>query len=72
MRFLDSIVPAAEWPDLTRTLLEAAQALPPEARRSLNRLTAADTRDIDLADLVRSAAVPGLKSRIRDFRSGSR
>lgn len=72
MRFLDSIVPAAEWPDLVRTLSAAAQALPPEARRRLNGLTAADTRDIDLADLVRSAAVPGLKSRIRDFRSGSR
>lgn len=72
MRFLDSIVPHTEWPDLTRTLLDAAQALAPDARGRLNRLTVADTRDIDLAELVRSAAVPGLKARIRDFRSGPR
>jgi hypothetical protein len=37
------------------------------ARAMLNRLTAADTGDSDLADLVRSAAAPGLKSRIRAF-----
>lgn len=72
MRFLDSVVPDAEWPELTRTLLDAATALAPEARRRLNRITAADTRDVDLAELVRSAASPGLKNRIQAFRSGSR
>ena len=72
MRFLDSVVPTAQWPDLTRTLFDAATALAPDARQRLNRITAADTRDLDLADLVRSAATPGLKDRIREFRSGSR
>lgn len=72
MRFLDSIVPQAEWPELTQTLLQAARPLAADARQRLNRLTATDTRDADLAELVRSAAEPGLKARIRDFRSGPR
>lgn len=72
MRFVDSIVPAAEWPDFTQTLYAAATALAPDARIRLNRITAPDSRDIDLAELVRSAAQPGLKARIQEFRSASR
>lgn len=72
MRFLDAIVPHVEWPDFTQALYAAATALPPAARSRLNRITAMDTRDIDLAELVRSAALPGLKARIQDFRGGSR
>lgn len=72
MRFIDSIVPTAEWPDFTQTLYAVATALAPDARSRLNRITAPDTRDIDLAELVRSAAQPGLKARIQEFRTGSR
>jgi hypothetical protein len=72
LQFLESVVPPAEWPDLIPTLLESARSLTPESRRRLNSMTAADTRDADLADLVRSAAVPGLKRRIREFRSPPR
>jgi len=34
------------------------------ARVPSHRIPAPDTRDADLADLVRSAAAPGLKARI--------
>jgi len=71
MRFIDSIVPHTEWPELTQTLYAAATALHPPARATLNRLTAPDSRDADLADLVRSAAQPGLKARIQEFRARS-
>jgi len=71
MRFIDSIVPHTEWPELTQTLYAAATALNPPARATLNRLTAPDSRDADLADLVRSAAQPGLKARIQEFRARS-
>jgi len=71
MRFIDSIVPHTEWPELTQTLYAAATALTTNARATLNRLTASDTRDADLADLVRSAAAPGLKARIQEFRAKS-
>ena len=46
--------------------------LAPSARATLNRLTAPDTRDADLADLVRSAVQPGLKARMQAFRAASR
>lgn len=71
MRFIDSIVPQAEWAQLTQTLYDAATALGHGPRATLNRLTAADTRDADLAELVRSAAAPGLKTRIQAFRAKS-
>jgi enoyl-CoA hydratase/carnithine racemase len=69
MRFIDSIVPHPEWPELTQTLYAAATALNTNARATLNRLTASNTRDADLADLVRSASAPGLKARIQEFRA---
>lgn len=72
LRFIDAIVPVEEWPEFMHTLRAAAIALDADARRRLNRLTAADTRDADLAELVRSAAQPGLKSRIQEFRARSR
>jgi enoyl-CoA hydratase/carnithine racemase len=71
MRFVDSIVPQPQWPELVGTLTTAASALAPGARATLNRLSAMDSRDADLAELVRSAAAPGLKARIQQFRAGS-
>jgi len=71
MRFIDSIVAHTEWPELTQTLYAAAITLHPPARAMLNRLTASDSRDADLAELVRSAAQPGLKARIQEFRARS-
>jgi len=71
MRFVDSIVAPDQWPELGQTLYAAATTLQPDARATLNRVTATDTRDADLADLVRSASAPGLKARIQAFRAGS-
>jgi len=67
MGFVDTVVAHTEWSALTQRVANQAANLDIGARAMLNRLTAADTGDSDLADLVRSAAVPGLKSRIRAF-----
>jgi hypothetical protein len=67
MGFIDTVLAHTEWPALTQRLANHAGNLDNNARTVLNRLTAADTRDSDLADLVRSAAAPGLKARIRAF-----
>lgn len=47
--------------------LEAAKALAPQARAQLHRVLAPAALDEDLASLVRSAAEPGLKERIRSY-----
>jgi enoyl-CoA hydratase/carnithine racemase len=70
--FVDVIVASDEWPVLVQTLGADATVLTQDARAILHRLTAPDTRDADLADLVRSAAQPGLKARIQAFRETSR
>ncbi|MCE4225026.1 enoyl-CoA hydratase/isomerase family protein [Methylobacterium sp. C25] len=67
--FLTRLSPSAEWTDLVSTVSETATQLAPEAAISLYAATAADTRSQDLADLVTSAARPGLKERIRAYRA---
>ncbi len=47
--------------------LDAALALTPSARAQLHQALAPSTLDADLASLVRSAAEPGLKDRIRAY-----
>ncbi len=54
--FINAIVAPTDWPALTQRLCADAATLTPSARATLNHLTAPDTRDADLADLVRSAA----------------
>jgi hypothetical protein len=46
---------------------EAAAALSLESHARLVAATRIDTRDADLAELVRSAAAPGLKMRIAEY-----
>jgi enoyl-CoA hydratase/carnithine racemase len=72
MGFIDAIVAPDAWPVLTQTLGTDAAMLDPSARATLNRLTVPETRDADLADLVRSAAQPGLKARLQAFRAAAR
>lgn len=67
--FLTARVPIAEWPEAVANAAEAAGRLSPEAAASLYGATAPDTRAQDLADLVTSAAHPGLKERIRAYRA---
>lgn len=70
--FITAMTPQDAWSTLLQGLCADATTLTPSARDTLNRLTTPDTRDADLADLVRSAAQPGLKERIQAFRAASR
>lgn len=65
--FLSQIAEPAEWPAVIASAAEAAAVLAPEAQARLQAATRIDTRDADLADLVRSAATPGLKMRIAAY-----
>jgi enoyl-CoA hydratase len=65
--FLTARTPREAWPEAVAAA-EAAARLSPDSARALNRATCRDTRAEDLADLVASAARPGLKDRIRAYR----
>jgi len=69
--FLTGVAEQAEWPAEIAAATRAAEALPADVKARLFMATTADTRDADLAELVRSAALPGLKDRIRVYRSQS-
>lgn len=64
-----SVASPGEWPSIVASAASIATRLAPEAGATLRRLTMPDTRDADLADLVRTVAVPGIRERIRAFRS---
>ena len=67
MGFLTQVAGIPEWPEAIARAAEAAAALPPDAHARLVAATRIDTRDADLAELVRSAAAPGLKMRIAEY-----
>lgn len=69
--FLTGAAEQGEWAAEIATATHAANALSADARTRLFAATTPDTRDADLAELVRSAALPGLKDRIRIYRSQS-
>jgi enoyl-CoA hydratase/carnithine racemase len=58
----------AGWPGIIDAAAAAAKTLSPEATGALFRATVTDTRAEDMADLVASAARPGLKQRIQAYR----
>lgn len=58
-----------DWNALTSELATRARALPPLATTGVLELTRSDSHEHDLANLVRSAARPGLKARIEKYRS---
>lgn len=62
------IVDSKEWPALVENLKRRADNLSPAALESMLQLTANDTRDADIAAIVRSAGRPGLKDRIIAYR----
>ncbi|MCJ2014304.1 enoyl-CoA hydratase/isomerase family protein [Methylobacterium sp. J-076] len=68
--FLTGLSPVAAWPDALASAGEASVRLSEWASAALHRAAARDTRADDLADLVASAARPGLKDRIRAYRAG--
>ena len=64
-----AVAATGSWPESVAGASEAATRLSPWAGAALNRAAARDTRADDLADLVASAARPGLKDRIRAYRA---
>jgi enoyl-CoA hydratase/carnithine racemase len=71
MRFIHRVAEQEEWPALMESVRRDAVSLTQEATASLLRVTAPDTRAEDLADLATSASQPGLKERLRQYRSRS-
>jgi enoyl-CoA hydratase/carnithine racemase len=67
--FLTEIATAADWPNALDRIGKVACHLSVDACARLSAATVADMRAQDLADLVSSAVVPGLKDRIRAFRA---
>jgi enoyl-CoA hydratase/carnithine racemase len=65
--FVHRIAPAEEWSSIIQEARTAASTLPVASRLRLYETLLADHADADLADLVRSAAEPGLKQRIHDY-----
>jgi enoyl-CoA hydratase/carnithine racemase len=57
-----------EWPALVDGLKVRSAALPPRALQQMLQLTASDSRDEDIAAIVRSAGRPGLKDRMMAHR----
>ena len=55
---------ASAWPAMIDGLLERASALPPDTLSALFEVTNTDTRDADLAAVVRTAGQPGLTGRV--------
>ena len=67
--FIHHVAAPDEWDALRAQARQDIAALGAQATRALLDVTCSDTRDADLAELVRSASAPGLKDRIRIYRA---
>lgn len=67
---LTTVADQDRWDEIVDEAAQASRRLDHEGRNGMRRALVRDTRDMDLADLVRSAARPGLGQRIRRFREG--
>ena len=65
-----AVLDAEELPAAIAAAAEAASRLDPATVAALHRRTSRAADDADLAALVRSAARPGFKQRILDYRAG--
>jgi enoyl-CoA hydratase len=65
--FATEVASQEHWGPVLEKARVAAAVLPGEAAARLFAVTTEDHRDADLAELVRSAAEPGLKSRIAAY-----
>jgi len=72
MGFVRRIAPRDDWPAIVGEAVATARTLSPESRAALHGALDPATHDADLADLVRSAAAPGLKARIARYLAGQR
>lgn len=66
--FATDMIDGDDWPQAIKGAAASAQILSPQATADLFRVTATDTRDADMADIARTASVPGLKARIQAYR----
>ena len=67
MGFVQRIVAPEDWPAAIEAATTTAAALDATSRAALYRVLSDDRTDSDLAELVRSAARPGLKARIARY-----
>lgn len=67
--FATLLAERSEWPDVIAAAAQRAAVLEPVSRSLLLNLTMPDTRPADLAALVESASVPGLRERIVQYRA---
>lgn len=67
--FLTKAAPKEDWDEVVASAAATSVRLSVEANADLIAATSTDTRAMDLADLVTSAARPGLKERIRAYRA---
>ena len=70
LRFATHVAAPPEWVALLAAERDRAEALSADAAARLRAATVADTRAPDMADLVASVVVPGLKARLAAYRSG--
>lgn len=68
LHLITRIAARSEWPALTDAARKESNLLTQPAIARLNEQIVIDTRAADMAALVQSASVPGLKERIRMFR----
>ena len=69
--FIERLAEAAQWPEVLRQAIARASALPAPSRRLLRQALQAGSGDAELAALVRSAAAPGLRQRMLEYRRAS-
>ncbi len=66
--FLNQLAEPADWPQIIEAAGHAAEVIPISSSQTLFRITVADTRAEDMADLVNLASRPGLKDRVWAYR----
>ncbi len=71
LKFITRIAAQSEWPALIAAARKESGVLTQPATARLNEQTVTDTRAADMAALVQSVSVPGLKERIRMFRESN-
>jgi hypothetical protein len=67
MGFVQQVLAQEDWPGVVQECEALVVELEDEARASLYRALDTVQADADLAHLVRSAARPGLKDRLRKY-----
>jgi enoyl-CoA hydratase/carnithine racemase len=70
--FVTKIAPHSKWEEVISSAKSNSTLLTPTASKAMRARIIQDTRIQDMAALANSVARPGLKERIRQYRSASR